>query len=77
MQEQKGAMQDQKGTVNSKTVKIFISSFRQQFLTMTSVITMRHLNHKLGVGMHSRSCFQHTTLGLQGRHIPAQGIEHV
>ena len=38
---------------------------------MTSVITMKHVNHKLGVGMHSRSCFQHTTLGLQGRHIPA------
>jgi hypothetical protein len=27
--------------------------------------------------MHSRSCFQHTTLGLQGRQQPAQGTEHV
>jgi hypothetical protein len=27
--------------------------------------------------MHSRSCFQHTTLGLQGRPQPAQGTEHV
>ncbi len=27
--------------------------------------------------MHSRSCFQNTTLGLQGRQQPAQGTEHV
>jgi hypothetical protein len=27
--------------------------------------------------MHSRSCFQHTTLGLQVRQQPAQGTGHV
>jgi hypothetical protein len=26
--------------------------------------------------MHSRSCFQHTTLGLQARQQPAQGTGH-
>jgi hypothetical protein len=27
--------------------------------------------------MHSRSCFQHTTLGLQARQQPAQGTGHM
>jgi hypothetical protein len=27
--------------------------------------------------MHSRSCFQHTTLGLQAKQQPAQGTGHM